>query len=128
MQEIYIKNANGDLEKVVVSDQVAELLETFRREDAAEQRQLRRHIKHSGGADVSYEEWMGGYEFEDQLINSLQLRKALSSLSDKQRQRLLQYYIMGYTYRKIAEMEGVTDTAVKQNINKIIKKLKKFLI
>src|SRR5699024_10073381 len=51
MQEIYIKNANGDLEKVVVSDQVAELLETFRREDAAEQRQLRRHIKHSGGAD-----------------------------------------------------------------------------
>ena len=70
---------------------------------------------------------MGGYEFEDQLINSLQLRKALSSLSDKQRQRLLQYYIMGYTYRKIAEMEGVIDTAVKQNINKIIKKLKKFL-
>ena len=51
----------------------------------------------------------------------------MTSLSDKQRPYLLQYYIMGYTYRKIAEMEGVTDTAVKQNINKIIKKLKKFL-
>lgn len=98
MKEIFIKKDNGDLEKVLVTNEVAELLESFRREDEAEQRKTRRRISKQGGPDLSYEdEWMGSYEFENRLIDNLALKAAIATLSDKQKSRLLKYYIMDYT-------------------------------
>lgn len=127
MKEIYIKNANGDLEKVMVSDEVAELLETFRREDESEKRRLRRRIKQHGGPDISYEEWMGSYEFEDRLINEITIKEAIDSLSSNQKSRLIKYYILGYTYREIAKMEGKAHQTIRENIAASIKIIKKFL-
>lgn len=128
MKEIFIKKDNGDLEKVVVSDEVAELLESFRREDEREQRKTRRRISKQGGPDLSYEdEWMGSYEFENRLIDNLELKEAIATLSDKQKSRLLKYYIMGYTFCEIAEMEGSAHKSIQENIKAALKKIKKFL-
>lgn len=103
MKDIYITNENGDLEKVTVSEEVADLLESFRREDETEKRKERRRIKKHGGPNISYEEWMGSYEFETQLISNMDLKNALTKLTDKQKSRLLEYYLMGFTYSEIAD-------------------------
>lgn len=110
-----------------MTDEVAELLETFRREDETEKRKERRRIKKQGGSDLSYEEWMGSYEFENELTEKLELKDAIATLSDKQKSRLLKYYIMGYTFCEIAEMEGKSRISIQQSLMAAIKKIKKFM-
>lgn len=48
----------------------------------------------------------------------------IAELPAIQRQRLILYYFGGYTYEKIAEMEGCTKRAVKFSIDIALRKLK----
>ena len=55
------------------------------------------------------------------------LKEAIETLPEPQQRRLLLYYIIGFTYEEIAEIEGCSHPAVIKSVNAAIKKLKKFL-
>ena len=52
----------------------------------------------------------------------------INTLDEKQRRRLISYFINGKSYREIAEIEGVDHRAINRSVEAAIKKLKKFYI
>lgn len=53
-------------------------------------------------------------------------KQAIRLLPDIQRRRLTLYYFGGYIYKQIIIMGNCTIMAVKQSVNMVIKRLKKF--
>lgn len=49
---------------------------------------------------------------------------ALESLTDKQRRRFCLYFLIGYSYREIAEIENVSYDVIKTCIQKSVRKIK----
>lgn len=56
------------------------------------------------------------------------LRQAIAKLPEKQRSRLVLYYFGGFTYERIAEMEGCKYQTVQDTIYAALKNLKKILV
>ena len=65
-------------------------------------------------------------DFVDKLIESEELKRALTVLSQTEKERLLKYYIIGKTLSQIGEEQGCSAAAVKYSVDRAIKKLKKF--
>jgi RNA polymerase sigma-70 factor (ECF subfamily) len=55
------------------------------------------------------------------------LYAALNMLTEKQKERIIKYYLQGLTLEKIAEDEGVYYKAISFSIESGLKKLKKLL-
>lgn len=127
MKEVYVKNADGDLECVVVTDEVAELLETFRREEQSYARKIRKRRQKAGGADISYEDWIGSYSFEDRLLNELLMESLFRSLTEKERRRVILYYLEGYTYAEIARIENKSIMSVYGSVANAIRKMRNWI-
>ncbi|MFT3950944.1 MAG: sigma factor-like helix-turn-helix DNA-binding protein [Oscillospiraceae bacterium] len=53
------------------------------------------------------------------------LKSAMQKLNLTQMRRVPLYYFYGLTYRKIAELEGVSDKSVRESIQGALKKIKK---
>ena len=62
-----------------------------------------------------------------QHIQSERLHKAIATLPEKQRNRLILYYFSGLTYEQIAEREGCKHPAIIKSVSAAIENLKKFL-
>lgn len=58
--------------------------------------------------------------------NIQKLRQVLCNLSEKQKQRVIQYFFYGKTFKQIADEEGLSVPTIKESIDSAIKKLKKF--
>lgn len=58
---------------------------------------------------------------------SRELWKAINSLNEKQKKRLIAYYFEGKTYREIADEEGVDHKAIIRSVEIALKNLKIFL-
>jgi RNA polymerase sigma factor (sigma-70 family) len=56
--------------------------------------------------------------FELALENESVLQQLLSELTPEQRERTQLFYLEGYSYTEIAEMQGVSPTAVRNSINR----------
>lgn len=65
-------------------------------------------------------------DFVDKLIESEELKRALTVLSQTEKERLLEYHIIGKTLSQIGEEQGCSAAAVKYSVDRAIKKLKKF--
>ena len=65
-------------------------------------------------------------DFIDKLIESEELKRALTVLSQTEKERLLEYHIIGKTLSQIGEEQGCSAAAVKYSVDRAIKKLKKF--
>ena len=65
-------------------------------------------------------------DFIDKLIESEELKRALTVLSQTEKERLLEYHIIGKTLSQIREEQGCSAAAVKYSVDRAIKKLKKF--
>lgn len=61
-------------------------------------------------------------------IQNEKLWEGINSLDEKQRRRLIAYFVDGKTYREIAELEGVDHKAVLRSVEAALRKLKKILI
>ena len=83
--------------------------------------------------DDDFEEHHSEYaapDCEDEALFIEQKRllwKAINSLNEKQRKRLISHFIDGKTYREIGELEGVDHKAIVHCVEVAIKNLKKFL-
>lgn len=56
-----------------------------------------------------------------------QLHQAIATLTETQQRRLTLYYFRGLTYKRIAEMEGCSVSAVVSSISAAIEKIRKIL-
>ena len=74
---------------------------------------------------ASYDEFAAD-DFIDKLIESEELKRALTVLSQTEKERLLEYHIIGKTLSQIGEEQGCSAAAVKYSVDRAIKKLKKF--
>ena len=54
------------------------------------------------------------------------IQKMMSLVSDKQRKRLIEYFINGKTLNEIAEEEGTHHSTVDESIKAGVKKIKKY--
>ena len=69
-------------------------------------------------------------DYVDEVLFSEQRKRlweAINSLDEKQRNRLISYFIDGKTYRDIGKLEGVDHKAIIRSVESALKKLKKFL-
>lgn len=57
-------------------------------------------------------------DFELALENESDLQQLLAELTPEQRKRTKLFYLEGYSYTEIAEMQGVSPTAVRSSINR----------
>lgn len=129
---ITYKIADGNRICVEVSTQVKELLEQSDRQIRSQRRQDRRHLDYIDLVD-SLSDAAVNYPQADavDLIMKMdcyrQLYTAIGKLPEVQRRRLLLHFVDNLTYRQIAELEGVNQTAISHSIKRAIIQLKKCL-
>ena len=66
-------------------------------------------------------------EIVERHLEEERLYQAISSLPEKQRQRVYAHYILGITLMDIAKMEGVSLHAVHESIRRGLRRLEKIL-
>ena len=66
-------------------------------------------------------------EVYERKITTEQLHAAITSLPDKQAKRIYAHYILGMSKAEIARAEGVAENAVKDAINRGLKRMEKYL-
>ena len=121
---------NGEISEIEVEDSLGELLvELDRQEYNNDHKETRRHTS------------LDGMEYEGALFASpddpaaelvrkedaARLRQAMEALSPAQRELVLKVYFEGRSYASIAREEKVDESAIRDRIRRIHKKMKNFL-
>ncbi len=120
-------------EYMEVSDDVAEALRASVRYEAAYQRRLSRHkAQYSLDCDDGIEYSACLHELTPDEVLELKERfcrlwNALNSLPEIQGRRVDAHFILGMTYREIAQAEGVDKSAVRRSVLSGIAQMKKYL-
>ena len=119
---------NGEHFNVEVSEEIGSVILQMRREEKANDARCRYHNYALDAVDYEGEEY--GYIDENffrlEAIEDKEfLRKALNTLTDNQRRRLMMY-AQGLSSRRIAEIEGVDHKMVIKSIEGARKKFLKF--
>ena len=119
-------------EYMEVSDDVAEALRASVRYEAAYQRRLSRHkAQYSLDCDDGIEYSACLRELTPDEVLELKERfcrlwNALNSLPETQGRRVDAHFILGMTYREIAQAEGVDKSAVRRSVLSGITQMKKY--
>lgn len=125
----------SDGQGVYYREQVDEKLYTvfnqYELEDISHLNVVSRHYEHSDLTEETLNQRaaVAPESLEDQVYRKLlyqKLHKAILTLPEIQRRRLLLYYFDGYTFEQIAEMEGCTKRAVKFSVDIALNELKEF--
>ncbi len=133
-KEYYVSFSDGQgvWHKEKISRELYELFDQFELEDISQLNANSRHEEHSELTEVTLNKriLVQPEPMEDGVYRNImyeQLHTAIGKLPYIQRRRVLLYYFGGYTYERIAEMEGCTKMAIKFSIDIAIKKLRKLL-
>ncbi len=129
---ITYKIANGNRICVEVSTPVKELLEQSDRQIRSQRRQDRRHLDYMDFIDSLSDAAMNHPQADaaDLVIRMESYRQlyiAINQLSEAQRRRLLLHFADNLTYRQIADLEGVNQTAISHAIKRALIQLQKYL-
>lgn len=108
-----------------------ETLDRFQLDDLSFLNEVDNHYERSELTEASlnaraFEQSETVEEIAMQHIQSEKLHKAIATLPEKQRHRLILYYFFGMTYEQIAEKEGCKHPAIIKSVSAAIEKLKKF--
>jgi len=114
-----------------VSQELYDLFDTFELEDVSYMNVVDRHIEHSEQTDESLNARAAVKPamLEDEVILDMrnkELHKAIMSLPEVQRRRILLYYFSELTFEQIAEMEGCKHPAIIKSVKLAIQNLKKY--
>lgn len=130
-EEYYVAFSDGQEihHKERISRELYELFDRFELEDISQLNVISRYHEHSELTEgtLNQRALIHPEAMEDGVYRKImydQLHTAIGKLPDIQRRRVLLYYFGGYTYERIAEMEGCTKMAVKFSIDIAIKKLR----
>jgi DNA-directed RNA polymerase specialized sigma subunit len=121
-----------DDEFVEVSDEIADEMQKWERNESSNQRKRRRYrdyysLSFNEGTDSkAVFTALSPDEAYERTISQEQLAAALSSLTEKQATRICAYYIGGISKTNIATAEGVSQMAVGLSIKNGLRQLKKY--
>lgn len=131
MQTIKYHFADGTTSEIEVSDKFyATYAELVQQEKRNHWKETRRHISLNCLLE-------NGIDFESPTADPLsvllqnedeeRIHKAISKLSDKQKELAEKVFFKGMTLTAIAKEQGVSQPAITQQLATVLKKLKKFL-
>lgn len=126
------KDTDGNTITIDLKDGLEEEFARRRKEEFREENEKRRHIDNYLTEDYLFEIRTSeeSYSIEDVVIDNItreQIIKEIWKLPSIQARRVFMHLINEYSLTKIAEIEGVSLTAIKDSMNLGIKKLKKNL-
>ena len=114
-----------------VPDEVAELLQLYKRLEEAQRRKIYKHKAHySVNRDDGIENAAilfspPVHEIYEQSTFRWALYAAIQDLSDKQIKRLYSHFFLEMDYSEIARLERVDESAVRRSVKRALKQLKK---
>lgn len=122
-------DGQGFHHKEQISRELYELFDRFELEDISQLNVISRYQEHSELTEgtLNQRALIQPETMEEGVYRKImynQLHTAIGKLPDIQRRRVLLHYFGGFTYERIAEMEGCTKMAVKFSINIAVKKLR----
>lgn len=131
MQTIKYHFADGTTSEIEVTDEFYTIYaELIQQEKRNHWKETRRHVSLNYLSE-------NGIDFESPAADPLsvllqnedekQIHKAMSALSDKQKELAEKIFFEGMTLTAIAKEKGVSQPAITQQLATVLKKLKKFL-
>lgn len=121
---------NGEVSEIEVDEGLGELLVDFDRQQYNnDHKETRRHVS-LDGMDYEGELFTSAEDTEGELMrreDTARLMEATKTLSPSQRELVLKVYFNGRSLVSIAAEEGVDKSAISHRLERIYKKLKKFL-
>lgn len=128
---ISFSDGQGAYYREQVDEKLYTVFNQYELEDISHLNVVSRHYEHSDLTEgtLNQRAAVAPESLEDQVYRKLlyqKLHKAILTLPEIQRRRLLLYYFDGYTFEQIAEMEGCTKRAVKFSVDIALNKLKEF--
>ena len=130
MRKIEIKNIDGKMVSVEVSEEVYAVLQEEKKEQERQRNERRRHIDDREWSDSIVSKKRVAENLENYCVNREQLKeiqKIVSTCTETQQRRFYLNRICGYSYTEIANMENCHITSVKESVMIVLKKIKKFL-
>lgn len=130
---IEYKPAGGSKISVEVSAPVKEVLEETDRKIRSQGRQDRRYLDRADFIDgltdatMRYPQETDPADLVMKRDNYRRLYAAINKLPEMQRRRLLLHYADDMTHRKIADIEGVNQSAIGRSIKRALKQLQEYL-
>lgn len=133
-EEYYVSFSDGQgiPHKERISQELYELLDRFELEDISHLNVISRYYEHSELTEgtLNQRSLVQPEPLEDGVYKKImydQLHKAIAQLPTVQRRRLRLYYFGGFTFEKIAEMEGCKHPAIVKSVRAAEKNLIKLL-
>ena len=128
--KIEYKFVDGTMTEIEVDGSLGEFMLELKKEgDRVERKETRRHMS-LDSMDFEGELFASAEDTEETAIfreDMGQLMRALDMLSPEQRELVLKVYFKGMRIVDIARKEGVGESAVRDRIRRIHKKMKKYL-
>ena len=95
--------------------------------DKAANRAISEHP--AAASDVQqYNRYVHGESVENQVLWKMSTLEALSTLTDRQKEAMLLYYVEGYTQQEIGRMLGISTVAVRNRLESGIQKIRKYVM
>ena len=130
MSKVEIKDSNGKMVSVEVSEEVYAVLQEENKEQEHQRYERRKHIDDRELNDYIVRQKRVAENLEDYCINREQLKeiqRIVRTCTKTQQRRFYLNRICGYSYTEIAQMEKCHMTSVKESIVVVLKKIKKIL-
>ena len=127
--KVEIKNSDGKMVSVEVSEEVYAVLQEEKKEQERQRNERRRHLDSRELSDYIVSRKRIAENLEDYCINKEQLeeiQKIVSTCTETQQRRFYLNRICGYSYTEIARIEGCNLISVRESVLTVLKKLKKW--
>lgn len=126
--KIEYKNADGKVLKLEVSDEIGQFCLSSDEETKKSDRRNTRPDRHTSLETFVYEDQRFFASPSDPMreaVESCEVDRLLSCLSDRQKELVRRCVIEGWTYTEVAAQEGKDESAVRHAVKRALKKIKK---
>lgn len=129
---VSFRDVKGKFRRVEVNKEVYQAFDRFELDDLSELNEFDNHIEHSEVYENNLNERamdkpLGVDKIVENNIRDEEIRKAISTLSDIQKRRIIKYYFEEKTEYEIAKEENATQQSVHIGLERAKEKLKEIL-
>lgn len=129
---VSFKDVKGKFRRIEVNKEIYQAFDRFELDDLSELNEFDNHIEHSEVYENNLNERamdkpLGVDEIVENNIRDEEIRKAISTLSDIQKRRIIKYYFEEKTEYEIAKEENATQQSVHIGLERAKEKLKEIL-
>lgn len=126
------KDGQGVRHDMEIEKELFDMFNSFELDDLSILNEWDRHIEHFEQTEQSLNRRAPNKaeSVEEVVLHNIEceeLYRAIAALTETQQRRLTLYYFRGLTYKRIAEMEGCSVSAVRGSISAAIENIKKIL-